>query len=70
MISVDVYPLAFSDLTCHLKNTVSGCTVPPDSKDTKLASSDQEASPSAGKNTGIVLVPCPRMEKRPYSYFR
>ena len=36
----------------------SGCTVPPDSKETKLGSSDQEASPSAGKNTGVVLVPC------------
>ena len=36
----------------------SRCTVPPDSKDTELGSSDQEASPSAGKNTGIVLVPC------------
>ena len=34
----------------------SGCTVPPDSKDTELGSSDQEASPSACKNTGI--VPC------------
>ena len=29
-----------------------------DSKETKLGSSDQEASPSADKNTGIVLVPC------------
>ena len=48
----------------------SGCTVPPDSKETKLGSSDQEASPSAGKNTGVVLVPCSRMEVRPYSYFR
>ena len=36
----------------------SGCTVPPDSKETELESSDQEASPSAGKNTGIVLLPC------------
>ena len=36
----------------------SGCTVPPDSKETELGSSDQEAYPSAGKNTGIVLVPC------------
>ena len=36
----------------------SGCTVPPDSKEIQLGSSDQEASPSAGKNTGIVLVPC------------
>ena len=39
----------------------SGCTVPPDrldSKETELRSSDQEASPSADKNTGVVLVPC------------
>ena len=36
----------------------SGYTVPPGSKETKFGSSDQEASPSAGKNTGIVLVPC------------
>ena len=36
----------------------SGCTVSPDSKETKLESSDQEASSSAGKNTGVVLVPC------------
>ena len=36
----------------------SGCTVPPDSKETELGSSRQEASPSAGTNTGIVLVPC------------
>ena len=30
----------------------------PDSKEIELRSSDQEASPSADKNTGIVLVPC------------
>ena len=35
----------------------SGYTVPPDSKETELGSSDQEASPSAGKNTEVVLVP-------------
>ena len=65
----DAYPiLAFPDQTCHLEDT--GCTVPPDSKETELGSSDQEASPSAGKNTGVVLVPCSRMEVRPYSYFR
>ena len=29
-----------------------------DSKQTKLGSSDQEASPSADKNTGVVLVSC------------
>ena len=28
----------------------------PDRKETKLGSSDQEASPSTGKNTGVVLV--------------
>ena len=53
--------LAFSDLTCHLDDTeigVFGFTVLPDSKETKLRSSDQEVSPSAGKNTGIVLVSC------------
>ena len=33
-------------------------TVLPDSKETELGSSNQEASPSAGKNTGVVLVPC------------
>ena len=32
--------------------------MPPDNKEIELGSSDQEASPSAGKNTGIVLVPC------------
>ena len=34
----------------------SGCTVPPDSKETKLGSANQEPSPSAGKNTR--KVPC------------
>ena len=48
----------------------SGCTVPSNSKEIELESSDQEASPSADKNTGVVLVPCSRMEVRPYSYFR
>ena len=74
MISVDTYSfLVFSDLTCHLEDIEIGvswldCT--PDSKETELGSNDQEASPSAGKNTGVVLVPCSRMEVRPYSYFR
>ena len=45
-ISVDANPfLAFSDLTCYLE-------------DTEIGSSDQEVSPSAGENTGIVFVPC------------
>ena len=36
----------------------SGCTVVPDSKETELGSTNQEASLSAGKNTEKVLVPC------------
>ena len=36
----------------------SGCTVSPDSKETEVGSSNQEASPSTGENTGVVLVPC------------
>ena len=36
----------------------SGCTVPPDSKETELGSIDQEASLSAGKITRVVLRPC------------
>ena len=39
-------------------------------KETKLGSSDQEASLSAGKNTWVVLVPCWCMEVHPYSYFQ
>ena len=31
-----------------------GCTVLPDSKETEVGSSDQEVSPLAGKNTGVV----------------
>ena len=36
----------------------SGCIVPPVSMETKFGNSDQEASPSAGKNTEIILMPC------------
>ena len=60
--SIDVSPfLAF--FTMRLRELVfSGCTVLSDRKKTKLGNSDQEASPSESKNTGIVLVPCWRME--------
>ena len=34
----------------------SGCTVPPDIKETKLGSSNQKTSPSADKNTGADLM--------------
>ena len=47
----------------------SGCNVPPDSKETELGSSDQEASSSAGKNTGLVLVPCCAWKCVPTSIF-
>ena len=73
VISLDGYPvLVFSGLTCLLGDTgigFSGCTVLPDSKETKLGSSDQEASPSVGKETGVVSVSCLSMEVCPYSYF-
>ena len=36
----------------------SGYSVPPDSKEIKLGSSGQVASPLVDKNTGVVLVPC------------
>ena len=44
-----------------------GRTVPPDSKETELRSSNQEASPSVWKNTGVVLMPCLPMEVGPYT---
>ena len=65
--------LAFSDLSCHLEDTRIGVfwlPGPPDSKETELGSNNQEASPSAGKNTGVVLVLRSRMEVRPYHYFQ
>ena len=36
---------------------LSGSTVPPDSRETEFGSSNQEVSPSAGKNAKVVLVP-------------
>ena len=48
----------------------SGCTVLPDSKEIELGSSKQEVSPSEGKNTGVVLASCLRMEVRPNSYYQ
>ena len=59
--STPMVVLAFSGLTCHLGNTwvFSGCTVLPDSKDTKLESSihPRGFSISMQKNR-IVLAPC------------
>ena len=72
VISVDVYPFSQTwPVTLRIwEYMFSGCTVLPDSKETKLRSSDQEASPSAGKNTGVVSVPCSCMEVHPYSYLQ
>ena len=47
---------------------LSGGTVLPDSMETELVSSDQEVSPSAGKNAVVVLVPCLCIEVHPFSY--
>ena len=62
VISVDAYHfLAFSDLTYHLEDTGIGVfcyTVPPDSNQTELGSSNQEASSSAGKHSRVILLPC------------
>ena len=38
-------------------------------KEAELGISNQEVSTSAGKNTGVVLVPCSHMEVCPYCYF-
>ena len=66
VINVDTYPyLASSDLTCRLEDTWIGVfwliirsIVPPDNKDTKLGSSDQETFLSVVKYIGVVLVHC------------
>ena len=67
VISVDAYPF-FDFFRPDLSPWVYGnrfslfALFLPDSKETKIGSRDQEASPSAGKNTRVVLVPCSCME--------
>ena len=62
VISVDAYPFWLSQtwpVTLRIQEYVlSGCIVMPNGKETKLGSIDQEFSPSAGKSTRVVLVPC------------
>ena len=74
MISVDAYSFfAFSNLTCYLEDMEIGsfgCTMPLDSKETELGSSNQEDIPSACKKPRVVLVKCLCMEVHPYSYFQ
>ena len=66
LISVDVYPfLAFSDL----EDTRIGVFWLHCATETELGSSNQEAFPSAGKSTGVVLVLCSHMEVHLYNYF-
>ena len=63
MIKVDAYSLFCISqtylVTLRIQELVfSGCTVLHDSKETELGSNDKEATPSAGKKIGVVLVPC------------
>ena len=59
-VDVDAYPyLTFSDLSCLFEDTGLGVLWLHLSKKTKLWSRNQEeASPSAGENNGVVLAPC------------
>ena len=53
--------LAFSDMTWNLEDTRIGVfwlQLPPESKESKLGSSNQQAFPSAGQNSGVLLAPC------------
>ena len=71
VISVDAFLfVAFSDLNYHLEHMGIGVSWLFDSMETELGSSNQEASPSAGKKTGVVFVSCLCMEVCPYSHFR
>ena len=61
VISVDDYPFLSHTWPVLLRiqeYVSSDCTVLRDSKETKLGSGKQEASPSGDKNTGEVLVSC------------
>ena len=61
MIQIEDYPFDFltSPGTLRIQELLfPGCTVPVDTKETKLGSTYQEASPSASKNTDAVSVPC------------
>ena len=47
----------------------SSCTMPSDSKEIKLGSSNQEVSPSTGENIEIVLLPFPAWKCFPSGIF-
>ena len=51
------------------EQTFSGYNVPPDSKETQLRSSNQEASPSASQNTRSFKKAMWHMKVCPYSYW-
>ena len=64
------FPLFY--MTCPLEDTwvgVSGSTVPPGFMESEFENSNQEASPSTTKNTGVVLGPSSRTEACSYNYF-
>ena len=73
VISVDTYSFLLSQacpVTLRIQEQVFyGCTVPPDIKETEFGSSNQEASPSVGKYTGVVLLPCCTWKCTPTAIF-
>ena len=74
VISVDAYPfLAFPDLTCHREDTRIGvfwlqCRLIVRRPNLEVAS--KKLLHQQVKILGVVLVPCSRMEVRPYSNSR
>ena len=61
VITVDAYSLFFVSKTClvtlMIQELVSfGSTVLSDSKEMELRSNNKEATPSAGKKIGVILV--------------
>ena len=68
LVKAEAYVIARS-FEASLGRRMLVVVVPPDSMETKLANSDQKASPLAGKNTRILLALCSGMEVHPYSYF-
>ena len=70
VISVDAYLFSpFSDLTCYRNRCFLVVLCHLTARRPNLEAANQESSPSAGKNTGVVLVLCSHMEVRPWSDF-
>ena len=74
VISVGAYPfwlfrISFVPLRIQ-KQLFSGWNVLRDNKETDFGSSNPDASPSAGKNTRVLLMACFLKEVRPYNYLK